>query len=666
MALITLLLVLSASDVNAQTRTDNGEEWQQMVREVINVEEYEDYELEELFERLSHLSHEPININQTTKEELEALPFLDFTQIEEIIMYLDRHDGMETIEELRMLKSLSREEVSLMKYFVVCGERAKKASLPSVKTMLKYGRHTVMATAEVPTYKRKGDYNGYLGYQYKHTLRYSFQYGQKIKFGLTAAQDAGEPFGSLCNSWGYDYYSPYFIMRDVGRVKALCVGRYRASMGMGLILNRNLSFGKLATLMSMGTRKAGLTAHSSRSEANFLQGVAVTVNIGGGVEMTAMASSRKIDATLADDGTISTILTSGYHRTPSEISRRHNATQNVFGASIGYTSGGWHAGVNGVYTTLSRELKPNQSQIYRRYYPKGRDMANFSVDYGYTAARFQISGETALDKRRSIATINTLTVSPSEEWKLSAVQRYYNYKYSALLGKAMGEGSRVNNESGILLSAQYRPCDWLTLMGYTDISYFPWARYGADFSSHTWDNFLEATLAFKQLKLKMRYRLKRAEKNNEDKTALMADIGRQFRINADYNCRQWQLQTMVAYSKNDYKQSAEGYMLNQCAGWKPLSWLRLYGNFGYFNTDGYASRIYGYEHSLLYSFSMPSFYGEGIRYALSARIDVSRSVVAEAKVATTKYFDRSTIGSGLQAINGSGKCDVMVQLRVKL
>ena len=52
-----------------------------------------------------------------------------------------------------------------------------------------------------------GDKNGYLGYQYKHSIRYDFTYGDKVRFGVLGAQDAGEPFLAGKNSMGYDFYS---------------------------------------------------------------------------------------------------------------------------------------------------------------------------------------------------------------------------------------------------------------------------------------------------------------------------------------------------------------------------------------------------------------------------------------------------------------------------
>jgi hypothetical protein len=69
---------------------------------------------------------------------------------------------------------------------------------------------------------------------------------------------------------------------------------------------------------------------------------------------------------------------------------------------------------------------------------------------------------------------------------------------------------------------------------------------------------------------------------------------------------------------------------------------------------------------MLYSFSFPSYFGEGVRYTVGTKIDISRNIIAEVKFGTTKFFDRSCIGSGLSQINKSYKNDLELQLRVKL
>ena len=107
-------------------------------------------------------------------------------------------------------------------------------------------------------------------------------------------------------------------------------------------------------------------------------------------------------------------------------------------------------------------------------------------------------------------------------------------------------------------------------------------------------------------------------------------------------------------------------MLSQSATWSGLRGLQATVQGGYFHTDDYASRIYTYERGLLYAFSFPAYFGEGLHYALFLRADMGQRWMLIAKLSVTDYFDRDHISSGLQQIDRSSKADLELQLRLKL
>ena len=106
-------------------------------------------------------------------------------------------------------------------------------------------------------------------------------------------------------------------------------------------------------------------------------------------------------------------------------------------------------------------------------------------------------------------------------------------------------------------------------------------------------------------------------------------------------------------------------MLSQRAQTAIGSRLKLHASFAYFNTDDYDTRLYLYERGMTYSFSFPAFYGQGIRYAAMAQAVICSGLTLNARIATTNYFDRPTIGTGLQQIDRSSATDLEVQLRWK-
>ena len=331
--LFFLFLTLYVCCAHAQTA-----DWQESLRQWLSAEDMEDGYGEEAMELLADLAETKLNLNQTTREQLEQLPFLSAQQVEGLVEYLDRYAPMRSLSELQMVTSLDYHTRQLLLHFVYAGEGEARpdSPWPRLSDIVRYGRHTLTATAKVPGYDRRGDVNGYLGYKYRHDVRYQLTYRQQLKVGLTGAQDSGEPFFANRNKTGYDHYSYYFQLRDAGHLEALNLGTYRVQMGMGLVMSTGFRLGKLATLQSLGRSTHTLVAHTSRSAANYLQGAAATVRLADGWRMTAFASYRALDATLNSDGTVRTLLTDGYHRTPAEMQKKHNTHETTMGLRIGY------------------------------------------------------------------------------------------------------------------------------------------------------------------------------------------------------------------------------------------------------------------------------------------------------------------------------------------
>ncbi|MGN0224855.1 MAG: ComEA family DNA-binding protein [Prevotella sp.] len=662
-ALVVSIGLLLGGAINAWAQDDS---WQDVIAELATSDDMESPAWDNTIDLLTELADNPIDINNATREDLERLPFLSDIQIEDIMAYLYQYGSMKSEGELAMIVSLDPLRRKLLTRFIFFGEKNEDRKFPKLSDISKYGKHDILASIKVPFYKRKGDKNGYLGYQYKHSIRYTFSYSDYVKIGLTGAQDAGEPFFAGRNSMGYDHYSFYLSLRKMGRIKSLVVGRYKVKMGMGLVINNNIGLGKLTSLSSLGRQSNYIGGYSSRSDANYLQGAAITVSLPANMELTAFASYREIDATLnKDDGSIATILKTGYHRTPTEMEKKNNSSQSLAGGNLSFDKNGFHAGVTALYTHLDRNIDPGE-QLYRRYYAKGQDFWNISADYGFNKGRFSFAGETATGDCNAIATINKLGFRASGSLSLMAVYRLYSYKYYSLFSESFSEGGYVQNESGIYLGAEWHPSSYLSMSAYSDYSHFPWAKYLIDFSSRAWDNLVSASYSRGNITMGLRYRLKMKEKNNDEKNGLTDDITHKARLFVEYKTETWKLKTQADFTSDHYKENSNGWMITQSASWTPNRKLSFSASAGYFNTDDYNSRICFYEKGLLYSFNYPSLYGEGVRYSLWTRLTLSSRIWITAKLATTDYFDRDHISSGLQQIDHSSMTDLELQMRVRI
>ena len=657
--IVCLMALASGMGISAQ----EVRPWERYVNEVMTQEDAESETWEETYELLCELEQHPLDINSATREQLEELPFLSAQQVEEMVEYQDRYGPMKTLNELLMIRSLGYAQRRLLTYFIYVGEEQPEG-FPKMKDIVRYGRHELIGTARIPFYERKGDQEGYLGYPYRHWLRYQLTYGDAVKLGFVGAQDAGEPFFTHRNKWGYDYYSLYLQLRNLGRLESLCFGNYRVSMGMGLVMNSEFSLGKVAMLQNMGRVANSLRAHSSRSNSS-LQGVAATVNLGKGLKMTAFASYRPMDATLNKDSTAATILTTSYHRTETEMAKKNNMHALKTGGSLRYGRHGLHLGLNTLYVRLDRELKPNTSVLYREYYPQGQEFLNTSLDYGYVSHRLSLSGETALDKSGHLATINSLSLRLSDVLSIMTLQRFYSYAYSSLDAQSYSDGGKVQNESGIYLGLSWQPSSSFRLAAYADYAYFAWAKYQVSQSSYSGDHLLQGSWQHRHWNFFGRYRFRWRQRDNEDKTGLENRFEHRGRLSAEYSGDSgFGSRTQLDGGYCAYGEGEWGAMLSESLSYT-YRWLRLNAGFGYFHTDSYDSRVYLYERGPLYTYSMSSFYGEGIRYWLMTRVNIGQRLMLTAKVGVTDYFDRATVGSGYQQVNASSLTDLDVQVRWK-
>ena len=644
--------------------------WQQLLSDLSASEDFEHVAWQDYEEDLEEMAQHPVNLNTATREELERMPFLTASQVEDILFYIYRYGQLKSMSELTLISSIGWYQRQLMSCFFYVADDGSKPDFPSLKNIAQYGKHEVMGMLKVPFYERKGDASGtggYLGYPYKHGLRYQFRYGNSVKLGFVASQDAGEPFFGGRNTMGYDFYSFYLQVKNLGRWKNITLGRYRLNAGLGLILNNDFGFGKLSALTSLGRSSSCIIrGHSSRSSANYLQGAAATYTLLKGLELTGFLSYRQIDATLsAGGGGIKTILKTGLHRTVNEIAKQKIASNTLVGGNISYKRQGWHIGGTAFYTSFSLPLTPNKSQLYKRFAPEGNAFWNASISYGYISHRLTLSGETATGDCGSIATLNAASYLCSDHFTLMALHRFYSARYYSLFSNSFSEGSDVQDENGVYLGFTWIPALHWSITAYSDFAYFAWPKYQTRESTQSWDNLLNILFQpSRVLTVGGRFRYKEKAGTTTGRLRLYATISQ----------KRWSAKTSFDYTmsqaestmKNEGDELSKGYMVSEHIGWE---WKQLKGTLrgclGYFHTSDFASRIYAYEPGLLYQMSFGSYYGEGIRYALVARSEIGSHLLLVAKLGTTDYFDRSHISSGLQEISRSSQSDLEIQVKWK-
>ena len=94
--------------------------------------------------------------------------------------------------------------------------------------------------------------------------------------------------------------------------------------------------------------------------------------------------------------------------------------------------------------------------------------------------------------------------------------------------------------------------------------------------------------------------------------------------------------------------------------------LKLTFRYALFHTDDYRSRLYAYENDVLYSSSMPAYYGKGFRFYLLMKYSPVHWLNIWFRFSMTCFTDRNTISSGPEKIKGNKLPEIKIQLRIKL
>lgn len=676
--LLIFVLFLFVLPVGAEEARD----WEPYLLAIYENSDEAAVSMEEAYQHLLGLTQQPLDVNHATADELMQIPGLNVGQVDDIIDYRTKFGKLRSITELLLIPSITKSLYDYLTNFITVHE-ATKAPWYSKSELSKNAHfigNSVALTASVPTYRRLGDDDGtYLGDPLAHSLRYTLSMGSYLRLNLSAGKSAGEPFASHGVTL-YDTYSYNLTVRDLGIFRKIILGTYRGQFGMGLTFNNGFTLSKQAMLASVGRSVNVFSPYSGIADCTPLRGAALTVDVTPRLQLSTFLSHNYADATLNDDGTIATVLTSAYHRTAQDLMKRHNTSLFTLGAHLLYNLSPVHSrmrcslGASYVRTSPDRPFNPvyntdgtvPASKLYRLYQPTGDATWNAGIDYRLSYGPLHLSGEVATcdatpaagTSQQPLATVNSLTLRALSTLTVSAVQRFYSYRYHAYLGSAFSESGSVTNESGTFLAMQWQCLRHFTLQAYTDYATFPWYRYHTLPDTRCWDHSLALTYVpsvTSPWTITARYRFK--DKDN---------VRQSMRLLCTYAGERLQLRTQFEACLQHRDTTSNGFILSQSANYTLPKNRVLYINMVYFHTDDYASRLYAYERGMQYQLTNASFYGKGIHCSLLATAQLSRYLKTNLKLSHTHYYDRPTIASAARTIFSNHQTDIEVQAIIKI
>ncbi|RNC66060.1 helix-hairpin-helix domain-containing protein [Proteiniphilum sp. X52] len=677
---LRILLLVLFFGFTGMARSQQHEDWREFMEQLAE-EEMNETAIENMHEELLQLENNPMNLNMVSREQLENFPLLSIEEADAIFRFLERNRPLYTVFELRNVPLLNIKTVEMILPFFHVGEMGKRETRLQATDMLKYGRQEVQFRFDKTLTPRAGygefpdsileryPNRKYRGEDFYTSLRYSFRYRDRIQMGFTAEKDAGEPFFQPDYPKGYDHYGAHLIIHDIGRLTTVALGDYRLSFGQGLVLNNDFMISKSWSSANIARRTLPPKRHFSTAENGFFRGAAAVAELGN-FSVTGFYSDKRIDANLSDEGDITSFKVDGLHRTPLEIEKKKNTREQVAGGNINFRKDRLQLGISGIFHRYDKMYNPTLRD-YNLYSLRDSSNLNASIDYSFQFPGLIFAGETAIARNGAVATLNTLRYRFSGNLSFSLLHRHYPISYNALYAQAFSEGGNVQNEQGLYVGAEFSPFSKFSVTAYADFVRFPWLKYGIDTPSNAVDLYLLGTYTLsRQSFLEARYKYKQKEKNtawpDENSRSVLPYATHKFRFRYSLDLRSgWNFQTTAdrAHYKEKHFPAENGFMLSQNIGYRGRGPLTGDAYLAWFNADTYDARLYSYERNPLNTFHMPSFYGKGYRLAFSAKYAVNGNLSFSVKFGHTRYFNRDTIGTGTELIDGNNRTDIFTYIR---
>lgn len=427
---------------------------------------------------------------------------------------------------------------------------------------------------------------------------------------------------------------------------------------------------------------------------------------------------------------VASLPSSGLHRTESERETRDALTEEVLGGMIEMESRHVELGVGGLYATTSVPLHPGNRpyDVFDVAGQRLGVVTGHGTWFGERIRlageltrllRFDATQETdepvSLDAEASsspqASTVlgdqkpidgawgGLIAVSYTDERRNEAVLvgRSYGKSFDNRFGAGFSE-TRPQNETGLYAGIRLGVAPRWTVSGYVDAYRSDWLRYQV--YRPTVGREVRVLIEHEPRPWLSHYVQYRSETKEQDAAPLGGvEIGRprpvapdtrwSLRWNAVYRfSEQLRLRSRIEYvrastSSNQQTTSADGVqrrsaptdpspapktgvLISQDVDWTPYPSLQISGRISHFDARAYEARVFAYERDVLYSFRVPALSGRGERSYVLVRWSLAAGFRVEAKYGVTRYADRDTVGSGLDAVEGNRIRELRLQIHWSL
>jgi hypothetical protein len=274
-----------------------------------------------------------------------------------------------------------------------------------------------------------------------------------------------------------------------------------------------------------------------------------------------------------------------------------------------------------------------------------------------------------------------LLVSLGKDAGLSLFYRNIAAGYQGINGNAFTENTKPANENGLYVGLNLHPRkDWQFDL-FFDIYQFPWLRYRADGPGFGQELLVQARYSPSK-SWDIYTRLRAESKLGNGGSPARGNYLQVFQPKQDWRTEfglnltrsfEFRSRTELLWLSNDAGDREKGFLTLIACYIHPLR-SPLSGNLclQYFETSGYASRIYVYENDVLFGLNLPAFYDKGYHYYMNLKANLNQmagplkrrkpEVDLWLRWSQGIYAKNNNLGSGLDEISGRFRSEWKFQI----
>ena len=601
----------------------------------------------------------PLNVNQLDPANPLTSALFSMAQSRALSKHIRKYGPLQSVYELQMIPGFDEDDLNRLLPYVSTGPfrspRGEWTGFVSFTT----GRVIPKQEGFKKTYIR-----GFLGDPMRHIVQAQLHAGNSLRLGITLEKDRGEKTRwKPGEGWfGFDHLSGYVAYEGLGNVRQVVVGTLLATWGQGLVMGSGFHMrpGRNAT----GTVKkpsSGLIPTQTLSEANYLQGIGIVLEQGP-IQLSLIGTHHQLDASIDVNGTISTIRSSGLHRTEGEVQARNKARVNDVAAKLEFLpTQNFRLGVIGMRTLFDHPYE----KILKS---QGSSPANVttlgSVFFELRPKNIVLFGEGSLNQSREHAWLVGALISFNKEFTgLIALRDYSRQFFSFRSYNAFGQSSTPRNESGTYWGLKFQPNKRISFDASLDLFRKPLNLEAKELDRKGIEYALASTFEVsKKVRARFLFRSWGVDETMKPDSVptLVIERSKRYQLKTDARIQTDHNVTFVSgvgYGWQDGQaRTSMGSIFHQDIIWRSQR-LQVSTRMALVDAD-YANRFYLFERDLYRTTSVPVHSGKAIKYFVVLRNTFGRNLTISAKWTRTHYHDRDVIGSGPDKIVGTSRSEI--------